>query len=272
MTSRDDRPSLWVAFAAAAGVYGGYALLGFVPALGEVRGLLLVAAFYFLPGFLLRGDPARARRYQVGPESPVPPWSWPAAKTALGACAIFFPPFCLAFVWFYAEVCGQGRWVVEPLLALEAHLPTSGALERFLDQLCRRYVPFDGVRVILPASFSAYGYLGAAYAAVVEVFVVALPEEVFHRGYLMSVFEEHWPPRRRLFGVPFGLAAVLASAVFAVGHLVGMAQVGRLATFFPGLVFAYLWKRTGSLWAGTLFHAASNLLMAVLLSSTFPGR
>ena len=256
----------------AAFVYGGYALLGFVPGLAQVRGLALVAAFYFLPGFLLRRDPDRARRYQVGPDGPVPPFDRRAARTALLACLVVFPPFAVAFVWFYDTLCAGGDWVVAPLVALESHLPTAGALEGFLGELCRRYVPFDGLRLVLPESFRAYGYLGTAYAVLVEVFVVALPEEVFHRGYLMGVFEERWPPRRRVFGVPFGLAAVLSSAVFAVGHLVGMAQVGRLATFFPGLAFAWLWKKTGSLWAGTLFHAASNLLMSVLLATTFLGR
>ena len=50
----------------------------------------------------------------------------------------------------------------------------------------------------------------------------------------------------------------------------GMAEVARLATFFPSLLFSWLWRGSGSLWAPALFHAASNLLMAVLLASTFP--
>jgi len=56
----------------------------------------------------------------------------------------------------------------------------------------------------------------------------------------------------------------------AIGHLVGMAQAARLATFFPALVFAWLWRRSGSLWAPALFHTAANLLMDLLLASTFP--
>ncbi|RMG97579.1 MAG: CPBP family intramembrane metalloprotease [Deltaproteobacteria bacterium] len=270
MTSPNDPPKVSTALGVAAAVYVGYALFGFVPGLADVRGLALVAAFYFVPGYLLRNDPERARRYQVGPDSPIPPWDGRAARVALLAGAVVFPPFCAAFVWFYGQVCGGNTWLVDPLVALEAHLPTAGALEAFLGELCRRYEPFDGFRIVLPESFRAYGYLGTVYAVAVEIFVVALPEEVFHRGFLMSVLEERFPPRHRILGVPFGLAAVASSAVFAVGHLVGMAQVGRLATFFPGLLFAWLWKKTGSLWAGTLFHAASNLLMSVLLSTTFP--
>ena len=35
------------------------------------------------------------------------------------------------------------------------------------------------------------------------------------------------------------------------------------------LVFAWLWRRSGSLWAPALFHMAANLLMELLLASTF---
>jgi membrane protease YdiL (CAAX protease family) len=35
-------------------------------------------------------------------------------------------------------------------------------------------------------------------------------------------------------------------------------------------VFAWLWRRSDSLWAPALFHVGSNLLMDVLLASTFP--
>ena len=122
----------------------------------------------------------------------------------------------------------------------------------------------------LPEAWLAYGGGGAVLAVGVEVFAIALPEEVFHRGYLMSALEEWWPPRARVIGVPLGLAAVLSSLMFALGHLVGMAEVARVATFFPALLFAWLWRKSDSLWAPALVHAASNLLMAVLLASTFP--
>ncbi|MCH9680379.1 MAG: CPBP family intramembrane metalloprotease, partial [Deltaproteobacteria bacterium] len=137
-------------------------------------------------------------------------------------------------------------------------------------RLCRSYTG-DGwlSELRVPAQWLEYGGAGALLAVVGEVFAVALPEEVFHRGYLMSALEERWPPRRRVLGVPIGLAAVLASLLFAVGHLVSQAEVARLATFFPALVFSWLWRRSGSLWAPALFHAASNLLMAVLMASTF---
>jgi membrane protease YdiL (CAAX protease family) len=88
----------------------------------------------------------------------------------------------------------------------------------------------------------------------------------------MSALELRWPPTRKLFGVPFGWAAIISSVLFALGHLVANPSTARLATFFPALVFAWLWRRSDSLWAPALFHVASNLLMDVLLASTFAPR
>ena len=40
-----------------------------------------------------------------------------------------------------------------------------------------------------------------------------------------------------------------------------------LTRFFPGLVFGWMFARTRSILAGTIFHAACNLIMAVLAAS-----
>lgn len=254
-----------------AALYGGYGLLGLLPVPADARYLALVAAFYFLPGIVLRRDPERQRRYQVGPERVIPPWSWAGARLFAGVAAVVLPIFVLGFFLFYARVCEGDLRLLAPVLWVEELTPWAGGLEGFLGRLCRSHagglLP-EAVR--LPAEWLKYGGLGLPLAVAVELFAIALPEEVFHRGYLMSALEERWPPRRRILGAPLGLAAVVASLAFAVGHLVGMAEAARLATFFPALVFSWLWRRSGSLWAPALFHAASNLLMAVLIASTFP--
>jgi len=258
------------AVVATAIVYAGYGLLGLVPGLGEYRGVALVAAFYFLPSWLLRHVPEVQSRYQVGPDSPVPPWRWRGAWVALVAVLVVFPPFVLGFWWFYQQVCGGDLRVLSPVLWLEGMTPWSGGLERFLAGLCRTHAGgFWPEGLQLPASWSAWGGLGFVRQVVEGLFAVALAEEVFHRGYVMSALEDLWPPRRTIFGAKVGLAAVLSSLLFAIGHLVGMAQAARLATFFPALVFAWLWRRSGSLWAPALFHTAANLLMDLLLASTF---
>lgn len=264
------------AIAATIGLYVAYGLLRLI--VGPWSGVALVAAFYFLPGWLLRDEPATQARYEVGPESPVPRWSWRGARTALVAVLVVFPPFALAFWWFYARVCAGDLRVLSPVLWAEGLTPWAGGLARFLGQLCRGH---DGgfwpAGVRLPPEWTSW--VGLAGFDVVPnvllvvaegVFAVALAEEVFHRGYLMGALEDRWPPKRSVFGVKLGFGAVLSSLLFAVGHLVSMAQVARLATFFPALLFAWLWRRSGSLWAPALFHAAANLLMDLLLKSTFP--
>jgi len=254
-----------------AAVYIGYGLMGLLPLPADVRYLALVAAFYFLPGWLLRDDPERQRRYQVGPDRVIPAWSWRGARLAAIVAGLVFPIFVLGFLLFYSRICEGDTSVLAPVLWAEGLTPFAGGLEGFLQRLCR---PHDGgfwpQQWRLPVEWLQYGGLGGLLAVAVELFAIALPEEVFHRGYLMSALEERWPPKRRILGAPLGLAAVLASLLFAIGHLVGMAELARLATFFPSLVFSWLWRRSGSLWAPALFHAASNLLMAVLIASTFP--
>ena len=252
------------------GIYG--ALRAWQP---QLAGFALVGAFLFVPLLALRRRPDLARRFEVGPESPIPPWSWAGARGAGVAVLAVMPLFTLGFWWFYAAVCGSeasaAGVVVTGLSELELWLVGSERVSDFVGGVCTRHegglVPTS---IRFPASWSDWSSGGWVVVLLVEVLVVAVPEEVFHRGYLMSALEARWPPRARVLGVPLGLGAVLSSALFALGHLVGDMRVDRLATFFPALLFAWLWRRSGSLWAPVLFHAAANLLMQVVLASTFP--
>jgi membrane protease YdiL (CAAX protease family) len=275
--SRDEaRRIARTAVLATIGLYGGYALLRLIPApplLAESIGIVLIAGFYFLPGLLLRKRPELAERWQVGPDVPIPRWSRKGWRWAIYAGLAIFPLFALVTWAFYSQVCQGDLTLLSPVLAIERLTPGDGSLARFLARQCRRHVGgFWPHGVFVPKDWVQHWGLGFVEALAVGLFAVALPEEVFHRGYLMSALELRWPPERKLLGVPFGWAAVISSLMFALGHLVTMPSTDRLATFFPALVFAWLWRRTGSLWAPALFHVASNLLMEVLLASTFPPR
>jgi membrane protease YdiL (CAAX protease family) len=93
-----------------------------------------------------------------------------------------------------------------------------------------------------------------------QLVVVALPEEAFFRGYLQSALDRALPKKTRVLGADVGWGLVIASAVFALGHLATVPQPARLAVFFPSLVFGWLRARTGGIGAGVTFHAACNLL------------
>jgi membrane protease YdiL (CAAX protease family) len=261
---------------ATVGLYGGYALLRLIkgpPLLAESIGVVLIAGFYFLPGAMLRKRPELAERWQVGPDVPIPRWSRSGWRWGLFACLAIFPLFALGTWAFYWQVCQGDLTLLSPVLAIERLTPGDGNLARFLGAQCRRHPGgFWPTGVHVPAEWVQYWGLGFVEAVLVGLFAIALPEEVFHRGYLMSALELRWPPERKLFGVPFGWAAVISSLLFALGHLVTNPSTDRLATFFPALVFAWLWRRSGSLWAPALFHLGANLLMDVLLPSTLPPR
>ena len=93
----------------------------------------------------------------------------------------------------------------------------------------------------------------------IQVILVAIPEEWFYRGYLQQRFDEAWRPRWRILGATLGWGWLLASVLFALGHLVLDPRPSRLAVFFPSLLFGWLRARTGSILAPALFHAVSNV-------------
>lgn len=101
-----------------------------------------------------------------------------------------------------------------------------------------------------------------------DIFVVALPEEFFYRGYLQSRFRDAWPKGRIVFGARLGRAFWLTAVLFALGHL-AIFQVWRLGVFFPALLFGWMRERTNSVVGAALFHGAANLCIKVLDASFF---
>lgn len=97
-----------------------------------------------------------------------------------------------------------------------------------------------------------------------HLLLVALPEELFYRGYLQTTLDGFWKQRVRVLGVDLGPSVVVTSAIFALGHFLVDLRVARLAVFFPSLLFGWLRAATGSLAAPILYHAASNILSDLL--------
>jgi uncharacterized protein len=155
--------------------------------------------------------------------------------------AIIGPLFFLAFAGF-AEVL--------------PHLPPS--LARFL-------TPMAGeahFRFRLPPRFGEW--------VVDQLFVVALPEEFFYRGYVQARLRDAWPEGRLVLGGRLGKAFWVTAVLFALGHL-AIFQAWRLSVFFPALLFGWMRERTGTVMGAALFHAACNLYVRVLEVSFFGG-
>lgn len=112
--------------------------------------------------------------------------------------------------------------------------------------------------------FGWHAALGATDALLGQLLVIALPEEAFFRGFLQSELEPLFARRVRFLGADWSGAIPVASLVFALGHLLTNPQPGRLAVFFPSLLFGYLRTRTRGVGAGVVFHALCNILSATL--------
>lgn len=97
-----------------------------------------------------------------------------------------------------------------------------------------------------------------------QLLVIALPEEVFYRGYLQTALDDTWSKRVRVLGASLGPGILLSSAIFTLGHVATEFQPGRLAVFFPSLVFGWLTARTRGVGAAIVFHAACNVFSAYL--------
>ena len=171
--------------------------------------------------------------------------------------ALTFPLFIAAYFGFYGAMCvpaGDGQ--VSTMTALGA------SVARVLGPLCPgNWLGWTGAHARLPQD--------ALLLTASQIVVVALPEELFFRGYLLGRLEQRWPPARRLLGAPVGMALVASAVLFALGHFLVDFNPQRLAVFFPGLVFAWMRVRTGSIWPGAAYHALCNLLSDTLHTSSF---
>jgi hypothetical protein len=87
----------------------------------------------------------------------------------------------------------------------------------------------------------------------------ALAEELAFRMFLQETLDR-FLAGRTLLG-PLSLANLLASAAFALLHLVNHQPVAALSTFFPSLVFGYVWDRYRHPLPCTLVHFFYNLCL-----------
>lgn len=139
------------------------------------------------------------------------------------------------------------------------------ALQFLPPELARYISPLQGTPHFVPRLPPRFGEW-----VIDQVFVTALPEEFFYRGYLQTRLRDAWPRGRLFLGVRLGPSFWLTAALFALGHL-AIFEVYRLYVFIPALLFAYLRERTGTVMGAALLHAAANLFQRFLEVSFFGG-
>jgi membrane protease YdiL (CAAX protease family) len=98
---------------------------------------------------------------------------------------------------------------------------------------------------------------------------VALAEEVFFRGYVLSTLRRAFDRgrdrlRQRLTGGDWA-AILVSAALFALAHWAVQEGVTVVLTFLPGVVLGWLFARTGRLLAPILFHGAANVFWLLVL-------
>ncbi len=101
------------------------------------------------------------------------------------------------------------------------------------------------------------GFREAGYSFFfIQLFLVAIPEEVFFRGYLQRELGNNYR------------AVIVVSILFAIAHLLIVCATSGSAgvciqnglTFFPSLVMGYLYLKTGTIWSSIFFHFTANIL------------
>ena len=206
-----------------------------LPAIGHLGSALVSVLFLYAPMIVLgrRKEDLIDYGFKAAPIKR-------GLLTAAAAIAIIFPIFVVGYFVFYEVACHS---------KLLAHLVPRG--------MCAHY---GGMRALhVPTPTWSLGEF-----CLVQLLVVALPEELFFRGFLLGLLEKRFPPKRRILGGGVGLALVLSSLAFAIIHIPKDGDPRVLATFFPGLLFGWMRSATGSILASTVTHGCSNILIRLL--------
>ena len=124
---------------------------------------------------------------------------------------------------------------------------------------CRLGMPLP--RPIVPSGVSLTEWI------LYQFIFVGVFEELFFRGYLQTQVEgiscamTSWK-----IGI-FGLPIVASAFLFSVAHVAVELNPARFVVFLPGLLFAWLRAKTGSLVAPILSHGSANIFFMVMLES-----
>ncbi|MBI2943708.1 MAG: CPBP family intramembrane metalloprotease [Candidatus Wallbacteria bacterium] len=179
----------------------------------------------------------------------------------------------------HAGVAFAALWLYAPILALQLRGRDLGAHGFTLRQspgawralaLCLAvlvpYTPLLAAWMRLVDGRGLSPGLPAGFAALVmhQLLAVALPEEAFFRGYLQTRLDGVSPPWR-IFRVEITAGIVISSVLFALAHFALRGDPRTLGVFFPGLLFGWLRRQSGSVLLPVLYHALCNVYLFAMV-------
>lgn len=123
----------------------------------------------------------------------------------------------------------------------------------FIDSISFRYP--------LPENFWDY--------ALIQFFMVALPEEFFFRGWLQTRLNQVWGRPWKILGVKMGPASIFVSILFVLSHSLITLQTWHLLIFFPSLIFAWAFEKYQTITPSWMVHGFFNIWIFCVSHSLF---
>jgi membrane protease YdiL (CAAX protease family) len=100
--------------------------------------------------------------------------------------------------------------------------------------------------------FNANG-IGIAFFAIIAAVVAPLAEETFFRGFLLQGIGKR---------LKFAWAAIISAAIFSLAHF---SPSGLVPIFILGLMLAWLYNKTKSIWPCIVVHCAYNSIALIFM-------
>jgi len=142
------------------------------------------------------------------------------------------------------------RWYTYAFLIGLVVIPVSGLIAVLVQQLLGLPAENPQLPFLAPGGYTTFGAVGMFIFGGV---IVPFAEELFFRGVLYA-----WLRQR------FGFIAALLSSSILFGVLHGEVSVGVAATVL-GVVLAWVYERSQSLWPAVIIHVVNNAAKILLL-------
>jgi membrane protease YdiL (CAAX protease family) len=143
-------------------------------------------------------------------------------------------------------------WLLRSLLLGLVAIPTAGLIAAMVQMLLGQPLTNSQNEFLAPAGFSWFGLISML---LLGGLVAPFAEELFFRGVIYTWLREHWGviPSVVVSGLIFGLVHVEPSVA--------------AAAFVLGILLAWVYERSNSLWSGVIIHAINNSVKIILLYS-----